>query len=149
MSESLFEIVSRLEELEAEDAHPSRLLGVLDAVQEPAHLWDIAERVTPYIPIMRMIFRRAHQLGASADRARGYLALAYIFDGDDETASAIVADPQESTDPVLLSAWAHLSDDSGETLTRLQYAMSRCPSDARLRDQTNELLKRLSRGGDS
>lgn len=146
MSENPSEIVSRLEELEAEDAHQSRLLDVLGAVQEPSHLWDIAERVTPYIPIMRMIFRRAVQLGASADRARGYLALSYIFDGDDETASAIVADPQESTDPVLLNAWAHLSDDSEVVLSRLRYAMSRCPTDTRLRDQTNDLLNRLSRG---
>lgn len=140
---NISEIVSQLEELEAEDAHPSRMLEVLTAIQSSMELWEVAERVAPYLPIARMIFRRSMQLGASLDRSRGYLALAYIFDGDDETASAIVGDPQESADPVLLSAWAHLAEGF-ESERRLHLAIDRCPTDARLRRQLEDLLDRRS-----
>lgn len=140
-------IAARLEELEAQEAHPSALLQVLREVPDPDQLWDVADHVVAYVPIVRMIFRRCLELGGSLERARGYLALAHLFDGDDETAHAIVAETGEARDPVFLSAWAQLADTPSEQLMRLREALRRCPGDRRLGAQVEEVVRRRGNDG--
>ena len=136
------ELAARLEELEAQDAHPSDILEVLRSVAEPGQLWEIADRVPAYLPIARMIFRRCLELGGPLETARGYLALAHIFDGDEETAMAIVSDAGDSGDPVLLSAWTQLAETPSEWMRRLRQALQRCPGDTRLTGQMEDLVRR-------
>lgn len=94
-----------------------------------------------------MIFRRCLELGGPLERARGYLALAHIFDGDNETAQAIVPEAGDARDPVFLSAWAQLADTPSEQLLRLRESLRKCPGDRRLGAQIEEIVRR--QGNDS
>jgi hypothetical protein len=131
---TLSDLASRLEMLEAADASSAEILPVLRQIDTPEQLWHLADGVAPYLPIMRMIYRRALELGSSDERARAYLASAHAFSGDPETAMAIVARADESaTDDVLLEVWAVLAQEPSALRTRLEKALKRCPDSIRLR----------------
>lgn len=127
------EIVDELEHLEAQDATPDVLDRALSSVTDIDTLWQIAELAAPEIRIFGALYRRALTIGASADTARGYLALAHLFQGDDQSALALVgATMPVSADPVLLDAWSALSRTSAERLERLKGALAVSPNSLRL-----------------
>lgn len=127
-------LASRLETLEANGASSAEILGVLRQVEKADQLWSLADGVAPYLPIMRMVYRRAIELGASEERARAHLASAHAFSGDSETAMALVGRADESaTDDVLLDMWAVLGSEASSVSARLLKALERCPESLRLR----------------
>ena len=128
------DLASRLETLEAADANAAEILEVLRQVENAEQLWMVADGVAPYLPIMRMVYRRALELGASEERARAHLASAHAFSGDSETAMALVVRADESaTDDVLLEVWAVLGPEPSSVRARLLKALQRCPDSLRLR----------------
>lgn len=140
------DIASRLEALEAAAADTSEMLVVLRQVGSPERLWDVAAAVVPYVPIMRMIYRRALEIGASEERARAYLASAHAFSGDNETASAIVAGAGDTaTDDLMLETWAVLAEDPISVTERLRLGLQRRPESLRLR---RRLLSEAMRNND-
>ena len=128
------QIAERLELLEAGDADAASLLEVLREVPDAAGVWEVADWVVPYVPIMEAVRLRARELGASDETARGYLALAFSFDGDDESAEALAgrAEDEESRDPVLLDAWISLAATPEEGLARTRRALELSPGSPRL-----------------
>jgi hypothetical protein len=128
------EIAERLELLEAGDADAAALLEALREVPDAASLWEVADWVVPYVPIMEAVRLRARELGASDETARGYLAHAFGFDGDDAAAEALAGRAAEegSRDPVLLDAWIGLVPTPEEALSRARLALERAPDSLRL-----------------
>ena len=128
------DVAERLELLESGEADVAALLQALRDVSDAASLWEVAEWVVPYVPIMEAVRLRARELGASDETARGHLALALTFDGDDAAADALAgrAGEEESRDPVLLDAWIGLSPTPDEALSRIHLALERVPGSLRL-----------------
>ena len=136
-------LVDRLERLEASGESSARLVEELRTVDDAQNLWRVAESVVGYPAIMGAIYQRASEIGALEDTALGYLALSHAFDGDDARASTILGClPESSKDPIVLSAWAALADNSEERIRRLNQGIQRCPDALRLwRDLASETLR--------
>lgn len=144
---SVPEIADRLEHLEAAQASPAALSRVLQEVEDPETLWQLADRLAAYPGLMEALYGRAKEIGGSEETARGYLALAYLFDGQQEIPAALVRDYEaKSKDPVLLHAWAELAQDRTEVLARLKESLKRCPESLRLwRQMATEALRQNAR----
>jgi hypothetical protein len=140
-------VASQLETAEFRNATPEEILDIWRVIPEPDELWEVADRTVPYVAIFEGLRARAIELGASLDTANGYLALAYLFAGPpaDVKAKELVKQTQpESTDPVLLEAWALTADNQEERVARLRLAISRAADPTRLWRQlrnTGQLLR--------
>jgi hypothetical protein len=126
-------IARELAQRAAGDASSEELDSVIAGITNPEVLWAVAEEIPPEIPAMGAIYRRAQAIGASTETAIGYLALAHIFNGNDQAASALVGDDfPESGDPVLLDAWTALAEQPTERVRRLRKALEAAPHSLRL-----------------
>jgi hypothetical protein len=127
------EIALELERLAAKDKASHELDQVLAPISNEDTLWSVAERVPLSIAAAGALYRRAQEIGGSWDTARGYLALAHLFEGDPESATGLVGEGMPSTrDPILLDAWTALAEDSSERVARLGKALERVPDSLRL-----------------
>jgi hypothetical protein len=125
-------IVEELEELEAQDASSIELDRALVTVTDPGMLWEVAECAPLSVAIIGAIYRRAEQIGASWDTARGYLALAHLFEGDSESAVKLVGpELPRAKDPVLLDAWTALAATPEARVERLKQALTLAPDSLR------------------
>jgi hypothetical protein len=126
-------LVARLEKAEYSKADERELVAILQEVQRLEELWEIADLVVPYVPIMRAVAVRARELGGSGDRANGYLAIAYLFEGDRKAAEQLSQSVTALTDDsVLLEAWAMSAGTAERQLERLTEAVARADEPARL-----------------
>jgi len=108
----------------AKDRDDVRLLGILRTIPDADTLWALTPNINPDIAIARMVYRRALELGASEDTARGYLANAFEYYGDDETAAAITGQRMPDTSSTeLLLAWAALDWEPQRHVERLRAAL--------------------------
>lgn len=129
-------IAKMLVQMDESGAHPDEILGVLRRIDDPNALFDVAGDCVHSLNAMRMIYRRAEELKAAGDRARGFLALAHLFAGDDETAKAIIGSlPPHCTDSVLWQAWSLTTWDVDVQIQRLLAGIENCPNPKRLWQQ--------------
>ena len=135
-------LVARLEKAERANADEKEILAILREVDSLEELWEIADRVVPYLPIVSAVGERARELGGSDERARGYLALAFLFEGEQDAAEEVLKGVSPSTtDSVLLQAWALSAETAQQRLDRLTEAIARADEPLRLwRDLHNVAL---------
>jgi hypothetical protein len=117
----LVEVSKKLDELARQGKPERELLIVLRRIPDAETLWSLLLYLAPSILVARMVYRRAMELGASEDRARGYLAGVHQFYSDEETAAAITGQRMPQTnDPELLIVWASLDLMPRGHIERLQ-----------------------------
>lgn len=114
-------IAEEIDALDRRGVHWNDILTVLRRISDAETLWTLVPYLAPSLPVARMVYRRAIELNASEDRARGYLATIHGFFADDETAAAITGQQMPSTrDTELLLAWASLDWEADRHIARLQ-----------------------------
>jgi hypothetical protein len=125
MSTSIIsEVSSQLDLLDRQGAHWNEMLVVLQRIPDVETLWRLLTHLTPSLPIARMVYRRAVELGASEDRAKGYLAGIHQFFADNETSAAITGQHMpKTTDTELLLAWASVDWEAQRHIERLQLVL--------------------------